>query len=109
VSGARNEGRCLNQHNVNQKLAIWRRRTARLAEAGLSSVGINCMCIIVWRFESVIRFLLQSSRVLRLGKNVLRFTVAKTLCKLEMWANAQRDGRSAEYMWRPLFNAAKFG
>jgi len=29
--------------------------------------------------------------------------------KLEMWANAQRDGRSAEYMWRPLFNAAKFG
>jgi len=29
--------------------------------------------------------------------------------KLEMWANAQRDGRSAEYRWRPLFNAAKFG
>jgi len=29
--------------------------------------------------------------------------------KLEMWANAQRDGRPAEYMWRPLFNAAKFG
>ena len=23
-----------------------------------------------------------------------------------MWANAQRDGRPAEYMWRPLFNAA---
>jgi len=29
--------------------------------------------------------------------------------KLEMWANAQRNGRPAEYMWRPLFNAAKFG
>ena len=29
--------------------------------------------------------------------------------ELEMWANAQRDGRPAEYMWRPLFNAAKFG
>jgi len=29
--------------------------------------------------------------------------------KIEMWANAQRDGRPAEYMWRPLFNAAKFG
>ena len=27
---------------------------------------------------------------------------------LEMWANAQRDGRPAEYRWRPLFNAAKF-
>ena len=22
--------------------------------------------------------------------------------KLEMWANAQRDGRPAEYRWRPL-------
>ena len=26
-----------------------------------------------------------------------------------MWANAQRDGRRAEYRWCPLFNAAKFG
>ena len=26
-----------------------------------------------------------------------------------MWANAQRDGRPAEYRWRPPFNAAKFG
>jgi len=29
--------------------------------------------------------------------------------KLEMWANAQRDGRPAEHRWRPLFNAANFG
>ena len=29
--------------------------------------------------------------------------------ELEMWANAQRHGRPAEYRWRPLFNAAKFG
>jgi len=28
------------------------------------------------------------------------------ISQLEMWANAQRDGRPAEYMWRPLFNAA---
>ena len=28
------------------------------------------------------------------------------MLKLEMWANAQRDGRPAEYKWRPLFNAA---
>ena len=27
--------------------------------------------------------------------------------RLEMWANAQFDGRPAEYRWRPLFNAAK--
>jgi len=26
-----------------------------------------------------------------------------------MWANAQRDGRPAEYRLRPLFNAVKFG
>jgi len=26
-----------------------------------------------------------------------------------MWANVQCDGRPAEYRWRPLFNAAKFG
>ena len=26
-----------------------------------------------------------------------------------MWANAKRDGRPAEYRWRPLFSAAKFG
>jgi len=26
-----------------------------------------------------------------------------------MWANAEHDGHPAEYKWRPLFNAAKFG
>ena len=26
-----------------------------------------------------------------------------------MWANAKRDGRPAEYMWRRVLNAAKFG
>jgi len=34
---------------------------------------------------------------------------AKNIRELEMWANAQRDGRPAEYRWRPLSNAAKFG
>ena len=29
--------------------------------------------------------------------------------ELEMWANAQLDGRPAEQRWRALFNAAKFG
>jgi len=29
--------------------------------------------------------------------------------RIRMWANAQRDGRPAEYRWHPLFNAAKFG
>jgi len=31
------------------------------------------------------------------------------ISQLEMWANATRDGRPAEYRWRPLFNATKFG
>jgi len=26
-----------------------------------------------------------------------------------MWANAQGDGRPAEYRWHPVLNAAKFG
>ena len=34
---------------------------------------------------------------------------SESLLKTRMWANAQRDGRPAEYRWRPLFNAAKFG
>ena len=29
--------------------------------------------------------------------------------QLEMWANAQRDGRPTEHRWRPLLNVAKFG
>jgi len=33
----------------------------------------------------------------------------KDYSTLEMWANAQRDSCSAEYRWRPLFNAANFG
>jgi len=36
-------------------------------------------------------------------------SLSKKNMQLEMWANAQRDGRPAEYMWRPLFNVAKFG
>ena len=46
-------------------------------------------------------------------KNVLHKNWLKSNChnsiRLEMWANAQRDGRPAKHRWRPLFNAAKFG
>jgi len=38
-----------------------------------------------------------------------RFQNCPLLGHLEMWANAQHDGRHAEYRWCPLFNAAKFG
>jgi len=33
----------------------------------------------------------------------------KKTVKNTMWADAQRDGCPAEYRWRPLLNAAKFG
>jgi len=33
----------------------------------------------------------------------------KRLQNTRMWANAQLDGRPAEYRWRPLFNTAKIG
>jgi len=32
----------------------------------------------------------------------------RNIFKLEMWANAQRDGHPAAHRWRRLFNAAKF-
>jgi len=37
------------------------------------------------------------------------FMFTKLQTKTRMWADAQRDGRHAQYRWRPLFNAAKFG
>jgi len=40
---------------------------------------------------------------------MLQYTGMFKNTKLEMCANAQRDGRPAEHRWRPLFNAAKFG
>jgi len=40
--------------------------------------------------------------------NVTTIRTTRTLLT-RMWAKAQRDGRPAEYRWRPLFNDAKFG
>jgi len=36
-------------------------------------------------------------------------TSGKIVTNTRMWANAQRARRPAKYMWRPVFNAAKFG
>jgi len=41
------------------------------------------------------------------GQNVIHSVNKKS--QTRMWADTQRDGRPAEYMWRFLFNAAKFG
>jgi len=50
----------------------------------------------VWKYGIDIQF---ATNEIRRGKKI----------ELEMLANAQRDGRPAEYRWRPLLNAAKFG
>jgi len=39
----------------------------------------------------------------------LRMVGVAFACLTRMWADAQRDGRHAEYRWRPLLNPAKFG
>jgi len=46
---------------------------------------------------------------LRLQDVMCDIMIVYSISELEMWANAQSDGRPAEYRWRPLFNAAKFG
>jgi len=55
-------------------------------------------CVEVWQTSNVRRLRLEEEKKRRKKKK-----------ELQMWANAQRDGRSAEYRWRPLFNATKFG
>jgi len=47
----------------------------------------------------------------RQQSNLAATTVATSLIHSStgMWANAQRDGHPAQYRWRPLFTAAKFG
>jgi len=49
----------------------------------------------------------QPSHICR-GGGIKHVPVGKN-SKLEMWADVRCDGRPAEYRWRPLFNAAKFG
>ena len=39
----------------------------------------------------------------------LIYRLIVNIIELEMWANAQRDGRPAEHRWRPRFTATKFG
>jgi len=45
---------------------------------------------------------------IKIAKNLCTFfnDECEIMKRLEMWANAQRDGRPVEYRWRPLFNAA---
>jgi len=46
------------------------------------------------------------SEILKYDSYTMSFGLKFTHLKLEMWANAQRDGRPPEHRWRALFNAA---
>jgi len=46
-----------------------------------------------------------SARCVLFDSDMMQYDSVST----RMWANAHRDGRPAEYRWRPLLNAAKFG
>jgi len=54
-----------------------------------------------------VKFIIPKAKNSSISKLHNQNTVQKTYSNvIRMWANAQRDGRPAEYRWRPLFNAA---
>ena len=53
--------------------------------------------------------LLECLRVTYCRGIVIKTNYSHDTTTTRMWANARREGRPAEYRWRPLFNAAKFG
>ena len=65
----------------------------------LASVFVRLICRTMYTFVQVIR----KGGPANKGQ---RFTEIKVT---RMWADAKGAGRPAEYRWRPLFNAAKFG
>ena len=67
------------------------------------------MHVTTWHFGCLSTSLYQNGRCdlewgLLGNKNMTHIPVRQEFSKF----NAQRDGRPAEYRWRPLFNAAKF-
>ena len=92
---------------------------------GRKTVVCVCMCVCVsltylvgcWVVACPMLFTSMVTSQLNLTQSVSPqvFFHHSTTCsegepyRTRMWANAQRDGRPAEYRWRPLFNAAKFG
>jgi len=88
---------------------MFRRATIRLGIGPHSSV-VSVFLILI--FHKVVMHLRCGGifTAKSVGETILK--IGQHLAKLEatrMWANAHRDGRPAEYRWRPLFNTAKFG
>jgi len=70
-------------------------------------LGTLITIIITIMEEFIVRLLQGEHRCITRVINSNQQTLKAKLTR--MWANAQRDGRPAEYRWCPLFNAAKFG
>jgi len=65
--------------------------------------------IVFSRNKNCILFGHEVDRQLRTLCTIYKLPSGSSASKTRMWANAQRDGRPAEYRWRPVLNAAKFG
>jgi len=103
-------------------LLIWELGTYIIPRVGLSQI-CSCFCssrLMQNSFLHCMRLRWLPVREHRPVSSAAQTTPRQTSCwqahgiirynnKLETWANAQRDGRPAEYRRRPLFNAAKFG
>jgi len=83
------------------------KQAAFAASHKAEQVGVTYSCHAV-PLQSALSFSTQSHTSLH-NKNSFRLLIIDRRKLTRMWANAQRDGRPAEYRWRPLFNAAKFG
>jgi len=64
---------------------------------------VSCSCCYVLTLPSLVQTTYQTC------ENIHNVTRNENRLKLEMRANAQRDGHPTKYRWRPLSNAAKFG
>jgi len=68
-----------------------------------------CLRLVLRSYSRPIFYCTRSGRVSVWRIHVRCTLWAKNNIITRMCANAQRDGRPAEYRWRPLFNTAKFG
>jgi len=77
----------------------WMANLPLLMSPTAQSLQLQLQCSLSWN--------LFTTWALKHNTTKHNYIFKKKTKKIEMWANAQCDGRHAEYQWRPLFNAAK--
>jgi len=76
----------------------------------LFELNVTCKIIIMTILNTVKLTPNQLFKITLINLRMQKVTCrSKNIYNTRIWANAQRDGRPAEYRWRPLFNAAQFG